>query len=114
MLFDQSLQRCEHLRRTRSSSMRIIRLGCNESRPFEIVTARAVILCVAALMCAFATYAGPSDPKEIKSGLEPADWAYRLPEGVTRRDSTYYSDDVPCYAKMFFPKGFSTAGRTPA
>lgn len=70
-------------------------------------------MCIAALLSASATLAGPDDPKQIKSGLTPADWAYRLPEGVTRRESTYYSDDVPCYAKIFFPKGFSTSGKTP-
>lgn len=75
---------------------------------------RVVILCVAALLSVAAALAGPSDTKEIKSGLEPADWAYRLPDGVTRRESTYYSDDVPCYAMIFFPRGFSTAGKTPA
>jgi uncharacterized protein len=77
------------------------------------VIVRSVILCVAALFSA-GLMAGPNDPPPIKSGLDAADWAYRLPEGVTRRDTTYYSDDVPCYALMFYPKGFSTAGKTPA
>jgi dienelactone hydrolase len=65
-------------------------------------------------MSALAAFAGPDDTMEKKRGLEPADWVYKLPEGVTRRESTYYSDDVPCYAMLFFPKGFSTTGKTPA
>jgi dienelactone hydrolase len=36
-----------------------------------------------------------------------------LPPGVTRREVTYYSDGVPCFALMFFPKGFSPSGKTP-
>lgn len=44
----------------------------------------------------------------IKRGLTPQDWAYQLADGVTTREVTYYSDGVACYAKLFFPKGFST------
>jgi hypothetical protein len=29
------------------------------------------------------------------------------------REATYYSDGVACYAKLFFPRGFSPAGKTP-
>jgi len=50
----------------------------------------------------------------IKSGLEPADWTYKLSDGVTTRDVTYYSDDVACCAKIFFPKNFDPKGKTPA
>ena len=74
---------------------------------------RSAILCVAALFSA-GLVAGPNDPLPIKSGLDAADWTYQLPDGVTRRDATYYSDDVPCYALMFYPKGFSTSAKTPA
>jgi dienelactone hydrolase len=49
----------------------------------------------------------------IKSGLEPADIVYTLAEGVTVREVTYYSDDVACYAKLFFPKGFTSTGGAP-
>jgi uncharacterized protein len=49
----------------------------------------------------------------IRTGLSAADFAYVLPEGITTREVTYYSDDVPCYGKLFFPKGFSAAGKTP-
>jgi dienelactone hydrolase len=81
---------------------------------FAIVWAKIVILCVAALCSTAAAFAGPEDTKAIKSGLEPADYVYRLPEGVTRREITYYSDDMPCYAMLFFPKGFTTSAKTPA
>jgi uncharacterized protein len=51
--------------------------------------------------------------KKIKSGLTPEDWKYTLAEGVTTKDVTYYSDGVGCYAKIFYPKGFSATGKTP-
>jgi dienelactone hydrolase len=78
------------------------------------VWARIVIVCAAALASVAAASAAANDSKGIKNGLEPADYAYQLPEGVTRRETTYYSDDVPCYAMLFFPKGFSTSGKAPA
>src|SRR5688572_8546285 len=77
-----------------------------------IVTARAAIVFCAALLSAFCAMAA-EEPKPVKSGLVPADWAYELPEGVTRRETTYYSDDVPCFAVLFFPKGFTTTSKTP-
>jgi uncharacterized protein len=51
--------------------------------------------------------------KKIKTGLTEEDWKYALAEGVTTREITYYSDGIGCYAKLFFPKGFSTSGKTP-
>jgi uncharacterized protein len=42
-----------------------------------------------------------------KKGLGPADYAYTMPEGVTTKEIVYYSDGVPCYAKVFYPKGFN-------
>ena len=77
-----------------------------------LVTAKAAVLLLFALASAVPAFAAQED-KQIKLGLEPADWAYELPAGVTRREVTYYSDDVPCYATMFYPKGFSTSGKTP-
>jgi dienelactone hydrolase len=50
--------------------------------------------------------------KKPKTGLWPEDWKYTPGEGVTSRDVTYYSDGVACYGKVFFPKGFSSAGKT--
>ncbi len=51
--------------------------------------------------------------KKIKSGLTPEDWAYKIADGVTSKEVTYYSDGVGCYARIFYPKGFSASGKTP-
>src|SRR4030095_8313876 len=32
---------------------------------------------------------------------------------VTTREVTYYSDGIGCYAKLFFPKGFSASAKLP-
>ncbi len=42
-----------------------------------------------------------------KKGLGPEDYAYVMPDGVTTKEVVYYSDGVPCYAKVFYPKGFN-------
>lgn len=57
--------------------------------------------------------ASSAQDKKAKPGLTKEDWAYKLAEGVTTKEVTYYSDGVACYAKLFFPKGFSAAGKTP-
>ena len=46
-------------------------------------------------------------------GLWPADWVYKLADGVTAREITFYSDGVACYGKIFFPKGFAATDKTP-
>ena len=51
--------------------------------------------------------------KKIKTGLTAEDWRYKLAEGVVTREVTYYSDGVGCYARLFFPKGFTATARTP-
>jgi len=51
--------------------------------------------------------------KKIKTGLWPEDWKYTLGPGVTSKEVTYYSDGVACFARIFFPKGFTTQGKTP-
>ena len=51
--------------------------------------------------------------KKIKTGLTKEDWAYKLADGVSSKEVTYYSDGVACYAKIFYPKGFSASGKTP-
>ena len=83
-----------------------------------IVTASAKfmswLVALSFVWCALCAAAGTDEVKPIKSGLVPEDWAYVIPEGVTRRESTYYSDDIACYATLFFPKGFSASGKTPA
>jgi polyvinyl alcohol dehydrogenase (cytochrome) len=49
-----------------------------------------------------------------EGGTQPQDWPYTLPAGVTTRQMTFYSDGAALYAKLFFPRGFSTAGKWPA
>lgn len=68
------------------------------------------------LVCALALLACGGEAvaqTKIKRGLVPADYVYTLPEGVTTREVTYYSDDVACFAKLFFPKNFSPAAKLP-
>ena len=36
-----------------------------------------------------------------------------LPEGVTAKVVTYYSEHVACYGRIFFPKDFVPGGKTP-
>jgi dienelactone hydrolase len=50
---------------------------------------------------------------QIKRRLTPEDYAYTLAEGVTRREITYYSDDVACFAVLFLPKGFAPNSSVP-
>src|SRR5262245_39295723 len=64
----------------------------------------ALLLCLATVSVA---------QEKVKSGLTPEDWAYKMAEGVTAKEVTYYSDGVGCYAKIFYPKGFSSSGKTP-
>ena len=66
--------------------------------------------CVAVLVVLGASVAWADDQPPRENGTLPEDWEYVLPEGVTTRDVTYYSDEMPCYAKLFFPKDFSTGG----
>lgn len=49
-----------------------------------------------------------------KQGLGPTDYAYTMPEGVTTKEVVYYSEGVPCYGKVFYPKGFDASKKTPA
>ncbi len=51
--------------------------------------------------------------KQRKTGLWPADWVYKLADGVTTREVTFYSDGIACYGKIFFPKGYAADGKTP-
>jgi uncharacterized protein len=51
--------------------------------------------------------------KKPKTGLYPEDWKYTLAPGVTSKEVIYYSDGIACYAHIFFPKGFSSQGKTP-
>jgi dienelactone hydrolase len=68
------------------------------------------ILLTSLFVCAASSSA---QEKKIKTGLTKEDWAYKLAQGVTSKEVTYYSDGVGCYAKIFFPKSFSANGKTP-
>jgi dienelactone hydrolase len=70
-----------------------------------------IVLIVSFLVCAAISSA--AQEKKIKTGLTKEDWAYKLAEGVTSKEVTFYSDGVGSYAKLFFPKGFSATGKTP-
>lgn len=50
----------------------------------------------------------------VKPGLTEEDWAYSLPDGVEHKETTYYSDDIACFALIFYPKDFDPNGKTPA
>ena len=66
------------------------------------------------LLCLTVSHAQQNAPaKKIKTGLTKEDWKYTIADGVTTREVTYYSDGVACYARLFFPKGFSTGGKLP-
>lgn len=64
------------------------------------------------VLAALAT-AAAAQQRKVKSGLTPEDWKYEIAEGVTSREAAYMSDGTACYAKLFFPKGFSPGGKTP-
>ena len=70
------------------------------------------VLVALALLAAVSGQAG-AQPKKPKTGLNEEDWKYTLANGVTTREVNYYSDDTACYAKMFFPKGFSPKAKVP-
>jgi dienelactone hydrolase len=70
-------------------------------------TMRKLLLLAPLVLGAFA------QDRQIKRGLTPEDWKFTLAPGVTAKEITYYSDEVPCYGKIFFPKGFSPQGKTP-
>jgi len=72
----------------------------------------AITILIVTLVASLAVTSAAQE-KKPKTGLTPEDWAYKLAEGVTSREVTYYSDGVGCYAKVFFPKGFSASGKTP-
>jgi hypothetical protein len=65
------------------------------------------------LLAVAAAVVALTQQKAIKTGLTWEDYAYTMPDGVTAREVTYYSDGVACYGKMFFPKGFSPGDKRP-
>jgi dienelactone hydrolase len=66
-----------------------------------------------AVLLSLVTSVATGQEKKVKVGLTQEDWKYTLADGVTTREVTFYSDGTACYAKFFFPKGFSTQGKTP-
>ncbi|MFP6597410.1 MAG: hypothetical protein VCC01_08135 [Candidatus Hydrogenedentota bacterium] len=72
------------------------------------------LLSVLLLMMGLSVINTSADQPVRENGTMPEDWEFDLPDGVTTRDVTFYSDEVPCYGRVFFPKGFSTSGKTPA
>ena len=67
---------------------------------------------VAAILCAV-VFTASGEEKKPKTGLFPEDWIYTLAPGVTQKEVTYYSDGTACYAKIFYPKSFSTQRKIP-
>jgi len=55
----------------------------------------------------------PSLAQRRLTGVPPSGKVYTLGEGIVAKEVTFYSDDMPCWAKMFYPKGFDPAGKTP-
>ena len=56
-----------------------------------------------------------TDPEQKRErGTQPQDWLFVLPDGVTSKQITFYSDGTPCYGRLFFPKGFSLREQSPA
>lgn len=74
---------------------------------------RITTLLVYATLLSLLTGIATGQEKKVKVGLTQEDWKYTLAEGVTTREITFYSDGTACYAKFFFPKGFSTQTKTP-
>jgi hypothetical protein len=74
---------------------------------------KGVTIFFTAYLMACLAIASFAQEKKIKPGLTEEDWRYTLAEGVTAREAIYFSDGVACYAKLFFPKGFSSSGKTP-
>lgn len=66
-----------------------------------------------ALLTLTAFQSAHAQERPIKNRLDPEDYDYTLAEGVTTKEITFYSEGVACWAKIFFPKGFSTADSRP-
>jgi dienelactone hydrolase len=55
----------------------------------------------------------PASGQSKFRGIPAEHRKYVLADGVTQRDVTFYSDGTACFARLFFPKGFSTQHKTP-
>ena len=54
------------------------------------------------------------DTTNRDGGTRPEDWRYELVDGVMVSQVTFYSNEQPAYAKLFYPAGFSPDGSWPA
>lgn len=68
--------------------------------------------CLAVAVLAASAHAAFAQSKY--NGIPPEHRKYTLGEGVTQKDVTFYSDDVACFARIFYPKNFDPDGKTPA
>jgi dienelactone hydrolase len=101
------------------SSSRVILLGMLAAAAFAVATGptKAAAQIDTSIV---EKYKGPlekqaADPAtQRQGGTLPQDWLFALPEGVTSRQITFYSDGTPCYGRIFFPRGFTTRGKWPA
>lgn len=55
-----------------------------------------------------------STGRPYKGGLWGNDYVYTLAPGITFKEVAYWSENIPCYAKIFYPKGFSEKNKVPA
>jgi dienelactone hydrolase len=51
------------------------------------------------------------DGKVVQNGLRSKDHEYVLGDGVTTQEVVYYSHDIACYAKIFYPKNFDAKAK---
>lgn len=63
------------------------------------------------LTVAFSSFAQEADP--IKSRLYPEDYVYTMPDGVSAKEVTWYSEGIACWGKIFYPRDFSESGSFP-
>jgi len=88
-------------------------LDAVQSRDGKFIMKRVIAAGVIASLVICLSVATSAQDKQVKTGLTKEDWAYKIAEGVTSKEVTYYSDGVPCYARIFFPKGFTASASTP-
>jgi len=65
-----------------------------------------------AFVCLTVTH--PVEAQSKFRGIPPEHHVFTLGDGVVAREATFYSDGTACWATVFLPKGFDTAGKTPA
>jgi dienelactone hydrolase len=69
-------------------------------------------VCIVSTCLALAAATGTTAQSKYR-GIPPEHRTYTLAAGVTERDVTFNSDGVACFARVFFPAGYSTEGETP-